>query len=93
MASGPPAVLLVTLVDEEETDVEEHLIKMVASPSCSEGGERETSVASSSSHSQSVTQRESKTVWVTFVSEDGIVFGHDISPGNGVAESVRGIIS
>lgn len=80
--SGPPAVLLVSLVDEEGADVEKKLVELIPTLSLSQSEEVERSdsgSAASQSHSTSVA--DSMTVCVTFVSEEGIVFGHDVSPG------------
>lgn len=80
--SGPPAVLLVSLVDEEGMDVEKKLVEMLSpfSQSPSEEEERNDSgCATNQSHSTTVADLVS--VCVTFVSEEGIVFGHDVSPG------------
>ena len=80
--SGPPAVLLVSLVDEEGTDIEKNLVELIPTRSHSQSEEvlrEDSGCASNQSHSTSVA--DSMSVCVTFVSEEGIVFGHDVSPG------------
>ena len=80
--SGPPAVLLVSLVDEEGMDVEKKLVELIPTLSHSQSEEvkrNDSGSAANQSHSTSVA--DTMSVCVTFVSKEGVVFGHDVSPG------------
>ena len=87
--SGPPAVMLVSLVDEEGTDVEKKLIELLPTLSQSEEGERNIDSDSAAIQSHSTSVADSMSVCVTFVSEEGIVFGHDVSPGTSLLEASK----
>jgi hypothetical protein len=69
---GPPAVLLVSLVNEDGEDIEKKLLSTVPEEREEEGSANEREVSP---------EPTTLTVCVTFLSMHGEVYGHNVSPG------------